>query len=268
MIMGALWLAASPALASDKGLCAGAYEEAQRQRAAGKLMVARAQLLTCQSSCPDALVQDCDRWRAEVEALIPRLRVSALDAEGKPTREVRVTEAGRLLAAHVGDLIELDPGEHELTFELSGSDPLRRTVQLAPGRATHKLPVAFGQPKRRPAEHPVRAPAAKAETHAGIPSAAYILGAVGLAGLVTGGALGVVGHAKRAELDDSCKPTCSEDDVDGIRTLWWAGGISAAVGAVALSGAMVIWQQDDSGTIALSSGARAGMPQLRVTGHF
>ena len=263
-------LALAPrAAASDKGLCADAYEEAQRQRSAGKLLLSRAQLLTCQSICPEALVQDCNRWRAEVSALIPRLRVSAVDATGRATTAVRVTEAGRLLASRIDEPIELDPGDHELTFELSGEKPVHRSVSLPPGRNVHALTISFisaAPPAAAPQQDRPRRPEPKPES--GVPGPTIVLGAVGLAGLAAGGILGVLGHTKRADLVDSCKPDCREDEVDEIRTLWVVGGVSAAVGAAALGGAIVIWQSGSAGEVSVRArpGIRAQM--LNLTGRF
>ncbi len=263
-------LALSPlSAASDKGLCADAYEEAQRQRSAGKLLLSRAQLLTCQSNCPEALVQDCNRWRAEVSALIPRLRVSAVDATGRATTAVRVTEAGRLLATRIDEPIDLDPGDHALTFELSGEKPVQRSVSVPPGRTVHSLRISFVSAKA-----PVTSPRqdrprrAEPKSEPGVPGPAIVLGAVGLAGLAAGGILGVLGHTKRADLVDSCKPDCREDEVDEIRTLWVVGGVSAAVGAAALGGAIVIWQNDGAGDVSVRAQPGTSAQMLNLSGRF
>jgi hypothetical protein len=262
---------ALPTGASDKGLCADAYEEAQRQRSAGKLLLSRAQLLTCQSICPETLVQDCNRWHAEVNALIPRLQVRALDATGRATTAVRVTEAGRLLASRIDEPVELDPGDHELTFELSGEEAVNRRVSVPPGRNLHALTISFKREAQRPVPvqpEPEPEPQHRRGASTGMPGPAIVLGAVGLAGLAAGGVLGVLGHTKRADLVDSCKPDCREDQVDEIRTLWWVGGVSAVVGAAALGGAIVIWQSGTAADVAIRAQPGVHAQMLDLSGRF
>lgn len=264
--MVAVFSVSAQARAADKALCASAYEEAQRQRSGGTLLVARAQLLTCQEHCPAALVADCNRWKEEVEALIPRVRVTAIGPDGRPTTAVRVTEAGVLIASNIEGLLELDPGAHDLTFEFADEDPVHKVIKLSPGRKVVTVQISFateGVP-REPANASPARPPPKSE----IPPASVVLGVVGLAGLAAGGVLGLVGHQKRAELADTCKPNCTEEDVSPIRTLWVVGGVSAAIGAVALGGALVIWQSEGSHEVAVSAAPTPKAPQLFVSARF
>jgi hypothetical protein len=77
------WSAPAPAAskAEEKRVCAVASEEAQLRRIHGKLRGARDQLLICaRDVCPTLVKHDCDHWLAEVDASMPTVVISALDA--------------------------------------------------------------------------------------------------------------------------------------------------------------------------------------------
>jgi hypothetical protein len=250
--LAGVFLQAGSAHADDSKLCADSYENAQRQRTAGKLQLARAQLLSCRAACPGALLQDCSRWLAEVEALIPKVQVA-------PT-PVEVREGDRVLSTTGKEPIELDPGDHELSIVGPGGETKTVKVTLPPGSGTHKLSVKFASSRASSPEPtpPGPAPPPASEPRAEpVPTLAMVLGGVGAAALVTGGVLAALGHLRKSELEESCSPDCADSDVDGIRRLWLIGGVAAAIGAVSLGGAVWVYASRDSAdTAQLWIGAR------------
>ena len=73
----------SRANADEKGMCSEKYQDAQRMRASGKLLLARADLLRCaEQACPPFVSNDCKTWLAQVETDIPTLVFAVLDPDG------------------------------------------------------------------------------------------------------------------------------------------------------------------------------------------
>jgi hypothetical protein len=225
-------LLARPAFADDKTVCAEAYEGTQEHHKAGKLTLARAQADTCVAACPEALASDCRSWREQIVRDLPSVVL-----EAKPAGGVRVTLVGqnRDLALD-GTPIELDPGEYRFRFE-RGGDTVDKPVTLQIGerrrvvRAVFEVPVAT-TPK--PVAPPPPAPPPRSDWP-------YVVGALGLAGLVTGAALGVAGHLEASHLRNTCRPNCDPRDVDSIRTQWLVGGVAAAAGAATLGVAYLMY---------------------------
>jgi tetratricopeptide (TPR) repeat protein len=94
-----------------------------------------------------------------------------------------------------------------------------------------------------------------------IPPAAYVLGAVGVAGLATFGTLALLGRNQQSDLERSCSPACSPSQVQPMKTKFLIADIGLAVGAVSLGAA---------GYLVLSRPAvtRANGAQLSVVGNF
>jgi hypothetical protein len=243
---------AEPAAADLKEACAASYEQAQMLRRAGKLTLARAQVLVCLETCPEGLSGDCRKWEQQIDAEMPGLTLELVDSTGRPLDDVQVSIDGRLLDAPAGsEPIPLDPGRHRLVFR-AGEERRTAVVALAPGER-ETLRVVF------PALRPSREPRAAASADRAVPPAAWVVGAVGLAALATGATLGLIGHAERSDLRSSCAPNCAPADVDAIERKWTIGAIFAGVG-VAASG-LAVWIALDAdgapGTgIGIASGAR------------
>src|SRR4051794_16663268 len=63
---------AASARAVSVEACSDAYTKGQEERLAGRLLSAREQFRLCRDpTCPSAVVPDCTRWIAEVEADLP-----------------------------------------------------------------------------------------------------------------------------------------------------------------------------------------------------
>jgi hypothetical protein len=235
------------AFADEKAACAEAYEGTQVHRTAGKLLLARAQADACLAACPEALAKDCRDWRDRIIADLPSVILEARPADG-----VSVTIVGQDRTVRIGvDPIDLDPGEYRFRFQ-RGADTIEKPVILGTGTKGLRVRAVFELP---PPPEPAPAPTV-APPDSPWP---YVVGALGLAGLVTGAALGVAGHLEAAHLRNTCRPNCDQADVDAIRTQWLVGGIAAAAGAVTIGVAYLMYS---------SQGPPGETVSLGVTGRF
>jgi hypothetical protein len=135
--------------------------------------------------------------------------------------------------------VAVDPGEHVFRFE--GPGFATSEVRATMGEGEHGRVVDVGMTPLAP---PGVLPAAPSPVEPSKPAsrtAAYVLASIGLAGLATGGALSIAGQVEKANLESDCNGRCSTGSVDEIRTVWWAGGIAAGVGAASLAVGAVLW---------------------------
>ncbi len=251
LVVSALSSVSSPAWAGDKQRCTEAYEQSQELRRQKKLSGARAALLVCEQECPRVLVTDCERWRGEVEAVLPTVRLEAKDAQGKPA-DAGVLVDGVPLVSRIGDdAVAVDPGEH--VFRFVGRDGATsqqrvilkegeqgRTVSAVLGATASGASPEGGESGGGGTEH--GAPATGSERRH-VPVASYLLGGVGVVGLAVSTVLTIKGHVDESTLRGSgCAPNCSTGAVDSIAHEYNGAWISAGVGIVALGTAVVLWR--------------------------
>lgn len=241
-----------------KELCATAYDQSQELRDARELVLARAQLLVCESACPAVLARDCTRWKADVDARLPTVVPSARDAAGHPVSDARLRiDAKAAVDLEPGKVIQVDVGRHTFRFERpDGSSTEVEAVLLERAKAVGIVGV-FGD-TGGPAPKP-------ASASGGPPPLAYALGGVGLAALGVGGVLAIKGHVDRGALYD-CRPNCPQGDVDAVATTWVVAGVTAGVGAAALAVAVWLWVDSDEAGAKKASvlAPRGGSPALRM----
>jgi hypothetical protein len=224
----------TPAPAPTMDACAQVYEGAQQLIRAGALLRSRAQLSTCESTCPAALARDCEAWHLDLERQIPSLRVSAKVADGSDPGVVRVLVDGTpVVEPREGALIDVDPGKHMLTFESAARARVDVMVDVPLGRKGYAVDVRFPAGPTRdvvPSPRPLPLPRSP-----GV--APFVLGGVGLAALSAGVVLGVKGQLDRTHLVDTCAPHCPQASVNAISQEWIVGGVvGVAGGALALAG--------------------------------
>ncbi len=245
-------LAAAPGAAAappTKKQCAAAYEEAQAQRKDGELTAAREQALICaQDACPAVVRGDCDRWLQDIEQSLPTLVFQAHDRRGEETAEVRVYLDGALLRERLdGKAVPIDPGEHVLRFEIDGAAPKEERLVIREGEKLRKVAVSFlEQVKGDPRPIPDAPPApsgeqVKADAGGGAPALAWVLGGVGVVGLGAAGVFGGLALSEKGDLEATCAPGCSEDQVGAVRTKLLVADVALGVGVVSLGVATVLF---------------------------
>jgi hypothetical protein len=244
-------LAGSAAQAQDKRACAAAYDDAQSLRKTGRLVAARAQLITCAAeSCPVAVRKACSELLPEVDAATPQVTIGAKDAEGKDTLDVRVVVDGAPFVDRlVTTAMPIDPGEHAVTYEAADGSRIAQRIVVREGERK-QLMVDFSPKASEPPAAPVApkpaAPALGTETE--LPPAAprpssspapWIAVGIGGAALVSFGVFALLGRAKERDLLDHCAPNCAAHDVSTMRRDYLVADISLLV-ATAAAG-VVTW---------------------------
>jgi len=232
--------ASAPSAEDTVTACVKAAENAQTERSAHRLRSARERLLACaQVGCPMVVRSDCATWLAEVDQLMPSVVVEARDSRGIELVDVRVSVDGQLVASHLDGLaMAVDPGAHTFRFEADGMLPLEQRHIVREGEKGRALPVTLL------ALAPV-APPPKASRR--VPTATYILGGIGIAGMAGFTYFGIKGTIEANNLGDSpCgkTKTCTESQVAAVHRELVVADISLAIGLVSLGSALYIYLTD------------------------
>jgi hypothetical protein len=265
---------ASPAGADDsKAACTAAYVQNQKLRKDGKLAEAHGALITCaQEGCPKAIKADCVRWLADLEQSIPTLVIDAKGVDGNDTTEVTVYVDGNKLAEGLdGRPLPIDPGAHQLRFEHGDAPPIEQQIVVQEGVKNRRVTVSFEpdapEPPRDQKED--RAP----DGGPAVPWPAVVaVGVVSLAGFGLFAGFGITGQNRYDELDRSCganaadpalRQSCSEEDVDALRTHLLIADVSLVVGGVAaaVTVGLIVWNvtsDDDSASARVYLGPAPG----------
>lgn len=231
--------APAPAPEDTVTACVKAAENAQTERSAHRLRRSRERLLACaQVGCPMIVRSDCATWLAEVDQLMPSVVVTARDTRGIELVDVRVIVDGELVASHLDGLaMPVDPGTHLFRFEAAGATPLEQQILIREGEKGRALPITLMAPPPAP-------PPAKQSRR--MPTATYILGGIGIAGMAGFTYFGIKGTLEAGDLGDTCgkTKTCTESQVAAVRRELIVADISLAIGLVSLGSALYIYFTD------------------------
>jgi hypothetical protein len=244
--------------------CAQAYEHAQEQRKSGQLMSARDTLWLCaRDECPDFIHTDCLAWHAEVQAELPTL-VFRATSEGRDLTEVTVAASGRVLATRLeGQIIELDPGEYDLSFSASGTEPKTVPFVVARGERNRLLRVEL-TPLRTASPAPISPVAPRFERSLAAPAIFTGLALAGVGGFV---ALGAWGRSSESQLEQTCSPQCGSDRVADVRAKYVLADVSLGVGvaSLALAAYSFFRQAPPASSGARGLGMQAGVSNVGLT---
>jgi hypothetical protein len=240
----ALTSVALPAFADEKAECLDAYEKAQRVRQEAKLRESKKQLAVCaRDACPASIRKDCGRWLDEVEQATPSVILRATDANGADLKDVSVTMDGEAIASSLtGTSIPVDPGAHKFTFSPAGSTPIIVDAVIAEGekRRVIAMPPKTNATPQRPMPLDQDLGKTGPATERPVPILTYVLGGVGVVSLGGFGFFALRGSSTRSDLD-SCKPFCSQDDIDSSKQNYVIGDVLLGVSIVALAGAVILY---------------------------
>jgi hypothetical protein len=234
-------LAQGKPASSDAQACISAYEQVQSFRERGELDKARKQAIECaKSSCPELLAKECTVWLDEVVRAMPSVVLVATGPDGKELLDVRVFVDDTLLADNLGvRALPVDPGKHVFRFESADHGSTEVEVVVREGEKNKSVNASFAPkdagPKLPPSETPP-----EIEPDRPVPAAFWVLGAVGIAGVINGVVFESLGLVKASELD-ACKPGCATDDVDEMTRNFIIGDVSIAAGAVSLAAATIVY---------------------------
>jgi hypothetical protein len=239
--------------------------------------------------------KDCTMWLDDVERALPTVVFSVKEANGKELSAVRVSEAGKALAASLdGVAIAMNPGPHAFRFDAPDGRSVEHQVVVREGqkafivtailpRAPEAAPAAVTPPPPKAAPPPVEiapAPAPATVTAGGAPSpttepvsspqsgqgpsrtAAYAAGGVGVAGIVVGSITGLMAMGKKSTADQNCvgsecNPT-GKDAGNSGKSLATVSTVAFGVGLAGLAVGTILWfTAKPASTEAPSTGVRA-----------
>lgn len=219
------FLVCAAARADGDDACTTSYVSAQRLQRAGKLLGARAAMLTCaESACPSEIQTDCVQWLADLRRKLPSAVFSVRDARGRDVVDARVIVDGTLVASRIdGKAIDLDPGEHHVRFEPTKEHAHEVVVVMHEGEQDRAIGVDLPAPPM----------------HRPVPAGVWVTGALGVAAFGAFGAFGAWGLADLGSLS-YCKGMCFQGDVDRVNTKYAVADIALGVGVISLAVA-VVW---------------------------
>jgi hypothetical protein len=209
--------------------CIDASARGQTLRNRGQLIEANRQFVFCSTeACPGPIRADCSQWLAEVRARLPSVVLRVRDADGRDVFDAFASIDGKPVAQDAGGrAMSIDPGPHVIRVEREGSQPVEERIMAREGEKYRALDFVL---KPLPAPAPVQADA----SGGGIPIASWVLGGVGVAGVIAFGVLAAGAKSDRDELRDTCAPGCDVADVDAVRDRLLFANLSLGVGIAAL----------------------------------
>lgn len=268
--------------------CLSASNASIDMRIAHKLRDARGELLVCASaSCPAEVRAECLSKFAEVDAEIPTIVFEAKDGTGLDRSAVRVVMDGHPLAERLdGTALAVDPGEHTFTFETADLPSIAKTFVIREAEKDRHEPIILGLP---PAGAPATATsprgplATMGATASGIVEparapltgqklAALVASGMGLVGVATGGAFGLIALSRRNEAQSVCPDRCSTkagvQDWSAAKSASNLSTASVVVGGIGLIGAAVLWFTAPSSGRGAHVRVGLGIGDLRVVGAW
>ena len=153
--LGALGILVAPRPAAAeqeeaKVQCKASFESAQVLKQNQRFEAARKQLAICRETCPAPLVRECASWDAELEALLPTIRVTVVDEEGRAIAGARVSVDGR---PTTGTLVAVDPGPRVIRVEAAGRVTAERRIDVGVGERERAVSIelrAVAEPSSSP----------------------------------------------------------------------------------------------------------------------
>ena len=231
-----------------------AYETGQQARRQAQLRRARQLFLVCaRPECPLAVQRDCVQWNTEVEASLPSVVPSARDAQGKDLSAVRVLVDGEVLLDRLdGRAVSVDPGAHEFRFEPASGAAVVQKLVINEAEKNRRVAVTIVPAPEAPTSTgaaPAPPPPTATSRQPDAPSqdprsgsshtAAYVVGAAGLAVLGAGAAVGIKGLLDDQDLSDTCNESCAHDQVTRVRTELIVGDVLGSVGLATVG--VAVW---------------------------
>jgi len=276
LTLAASWLASAPLAAkpppkraeavqppppsAEESACFDHHELGQELRQAGKLVESRAAFLECAASdCPTAVQRDCERWSREVAAELPKLELEVRFA-GKPRNDASVEIDGEPRADALASAVVLAPGLHRYRVRLAGARGVEGALTLRAGEPTHQLSLEL-----EPLEEGSRR----------VPTLSWVLGGVGVLGAGSFLYFGLSSRSLEHELERSCAPLCTNEQIDRVRQRSLIANVSLGVGLASLASGAALYLLSDPeqappeqpvvqlGVVPLAGGA-LGNVQLRA----
>ena len=232
--------------------CATAYEMTQRKQQRGELVDALESAERCaRASCPDLLESECAKWASDLRPKLPTLVVRVRGSDGCTRRDARLEVTGSTRKHRDLDALLVDPGIHDVTVtDPTSGETKVQTINFASGER-RDIDVDFASEGKVCPTSGVQTPIGRVST------LTLALGSAGAGLVIAGATMGLIGASKKGDLD-ACRPGCSRDEIDDVRTFFLAGDVLAGFGLLALGAAAATFFASDH-----KSAASAG-PHLVV----
>ncbi len=191
--------------------------------------------------CPAIIRRHCGRWLEQIDASIPTVVFEA--RTGAAGQAVDVTDVAvaidgtPTLATLNGQPLQVEPGEHELTYTRTGAAPLHAHVLLVAGEKNRRLVVDFPGIGPRAASGPQARDAptqARGEGSTSIRPAAWVFSGLAVAAGASFAYFGVTGKSDLDALRATCAGHCDESSVSAAWNKLVIADVSLAVGAVSV----------------------------------
>ena len=185
---------------TEKAVCLDAMSKGQTLRDTHKLLEARDRFRVCSRQvCPTLVQNDCGGWLADVERSLPTVVLSARSSAGGDLFATKVSMDGQTLEATLdGQAIAVNPGLHTFHFESDGMKPADRQALVKEGGKAQSI-VGVLEPVAAPVATvtTVKTPTASS-SGSGLRTAGFIIGGVGVAGLIVGTIEGVLATSSKS----------------------------------------------------------------------
>ena len=215
--------------------CIEAYEQVQTLRDGGQLSDARERAIECaRDVCPKVLSTECAQWLDQIAQSMPTVVLGATLPDGQDITAVSVTVDKHPLAQELGARsLAVDPGTHVFVFESKEHGTVEMKVVLREGEKNRRVVAAFEKKdaKNGPLKPKVTRP---------VPAATWVLGGVGVLGIVGGTVFESLGLVKKGELD-KCKPHCAASDVNAMSRNFVVGDVALSIGVVSLAAGALVY---------------------------
>ncbi len=279
LLAAATMIAARSGVAAEsaptKAECIAASESGQDLRHAGKLNDARTQFAVCvAASCPGPIRDDCAQRRNEIAKAMPSVVFEVKDATGNDVPGVAITMDGQSVAG-VGTAIELDPGEHNFTFEAQGLPNIEKRLFIAEGVKQRREVVIMSRGETaQPVNTASPTTGEASERSAPLPTLAWVAFGVGGAGLLLGMTAGLVAGAKHSSLSNVCNDTAGtcpptySDDLDSFHTWRTVSTVGYVVGVLGVAGGTVLWLTAPKAASTMTARVWLGPGSAGIAGRF
>jgi hypothetical protein len=179
-------------------------------------------------SCPQVIRDDCAKFGAEVEALLPTVVVVARSTSGQDLAGATVKIDGSAQALPVdGRAIFVDPGPH--VFKVATRAGAEASVTAQIGTSEKGRPVVIVTPP--PA--PVASDAPSTTEGRKISPLVFVFGSVGLLAAGSFTYFAVDGNSREKTMD-ACAPACDPSDVNKMRRSYLVADVSLGVALASL----------------------------------
>jgi hypothetical protein len=209
--------------------CIDAHADGQVARGQGGLLRARSYFHSCAvDTCPQMIRDDCAKFGAEVEALLPTVVVIARSASGQDLAGATVTLDGSAQALPVdGRAIFVDPGRHVFKVVTRNGSEASVSTQIGGSEKDHPVVVVT------PPGAPIESDAPGTADGRTISPLVYVFGSVGLVATGSFTYFAIQGHSREKTLQQ-CAPGCDPADVNKMHRSYLVADVSLGVAIASL----------------------------------